>query len=155
MPFLHPLGADGLRRKDSLRPAAEAAQAQPSNSAPPAEARAVEPVAPVDVSGPMPEGPSYAWGPEPDLPEPVSEPVPEIDDGPDAVPTERMPVPACVPVYPTLPQKSRRSKAWLALPCALALGAAIGYLLYRLGLAPSILSWVRSVANQIGRLFQK
>lgn len=155
MPFLHPLGADGLRRKDSLRPAAEAAQAQPSSGPPPAEARAVEPVAPVDVSGPMPEGPSYAWGPEPDLPEPVSEPVPEIDDGPDAVPTERMPVPACVPVYPTLPQKSRRSKAWLALPCALALGAAIGYLLYRLGLAPSILSWVRSVANQIGRLFQK
>ena len=53
MPFLHPLGADGLCRKDSLRPAAEAAQAQPSNSAPPAEARAVEPVAPVDVSGPQ------------------------------------------------------------------------------------------------------
>mgnify|MGYP004553503949 CR=1 FL=1 len=151
MPFLHPLGADGLRRRDPAQTAAE--PAQPVGGTPPAEVRATESA--MDVSGPMPEGPSYAWGPEMDSPEPASEPAPEMDDGPDAVPTERMPVPACVPVYPPLSQKKRHSKAWLALPCALALGAAIGYLLYRLGLAPAILSWVRSVADQIGRLFQK
>ena len=114
MPFLHPMGPDALRRKSGC----EETSKQPQEN-------------PAAMEEPMPQEPSFAWAPQERTDPAYLASLHEEDDWPeegeDAMPTDRMPLPVCVPTLPPLYEKKRKSRAWLAVMAAAPAGFAIGY----------------------------
>lgn len=73
------------------------------------------------------------------------------EEGEDAVPTESMPTPACVPTLPPLSgEKPKRS--WPVALLAVPLGLAVGYAAYRLGWMKLILQGLDQAAQWVQSL---
>lgn len=76
------------------------------------------------------------------------------EDGEDAVPTESMPTPACVPTLPPLTGE-RRKRSWPVALLAVPLGLAVGYAAYRLGWMKLILQALEEAAEWLQSLFAR
>lgn len=74
------------------------------------------------------------------------------EEGEDAVPTESMPTPACVPTLPPL-SGERTKKSWPVALLAVPLGLAVGYAAYRLGWIKLILLALTLAAGWLQSLF--
>lgn len=182
MPFLRPMGPDALRRvpqrAEKPAPRLTPAREEPVNPEPVQETPAPDWSAlPLDTLWPEellsgllgqtdPEAPSTELPPlvEADplwelgtddllagLP-PAEDDWPE--DGEDAVPTESMPTPACVPTLPpVIGEKQKRS--WPTVLLAVLLGLAVGYVAYRLGWMKLILQALEETADWLQSLFAR
>lgn len=76
------------------------------------------------------------------------------EEGEDAVPTESMPAPACVPTLPPL-SGERRKKSWPVALLAVPLGLAVGYAAYRLGWMKLILQGLDQAAQWVQSLLAR
>lgn len=76
------------------------------------------------------------------------------EEGEDAVPTESMPTPACVPTLPPL-HGERRKKSWPVALLAVPLGLAVGYAAYRLGWMKLILQGLDQAAQWVQSLLAR
>lgn len=144
MPYLRPMGPNALQRGSHREE-----EAPPLPPALPAEPPALPQQEP-DMEPPL-------WSVEetldfPSIPETEDEDWPE--EGEDAVPTERMPVPVCVPTLPPLPEK-RRNTGWLIVLAAVLLGGAVGYAAHRLGWTALLKQGLDRVLDEIGELLAR
>lgn len=134
MPFLKPMGAEALQRGPHKAP----------DSLPP-------PAVPVEEEAVLPPQPEPLWEPlTPDVPSaPEDEDWPE--DGEDAVPTEYMPEPVCVPTYPSL-ETDKPQRSWPIVLLGVGLGLAACYAAYRLGWMKLLLQGLEQAAQWLQSL---
>lgn len=131
MPFLKPMGAEALQRGPHKAP-------EPlSPPAVPAAEEAILPPQPEPLWEPLtPEFPSAPEKEDEDWP----------DEGEDAVPTDSMPEPVCVPTYPFL-ETERPQRSWPIVLMGVGLGLAAGYAAYRLGWMKLLLQGLEQAAQ--------
>lgn len=182
MPFLRPMGPDALQRgpQKAEKPAPQLTPAREEpvipepvqeTPAPDWSALPLDTLWPEELLGgllgqtaseaqstelPPAAGLDSLWEPETDnlLADlaPAEDDWPE--DGEDAVPTESMPTPACVPTLPPLTvEKQKRS--WPVALLAIPLGLAVGYAAYRLGWMKLILQALEEAADWLQSLFAR
>ena len=147
-PLLKPMAADALTR----RPPQQASVAARSVAL---RERESDPAAfHLPVLAPRPEKASVPEK-EPDLDTLLSTYVNETDDEDepleDAVPTERMPVPVCVPLYDQ-PQERQRSLWWI-LPILLLIAGATGYAAWKMGYVPQDFLQGLNISQLLGDWF--
>lgn len=142
MPYLKPLRADGLKRRELLIPAAVPMHApRLAWDAEPADAPALAEPDFAPVAQPLPEAAASPLCEAEPADETALDPFVLEDDDEDepmedAVPTDQMPMPVCVPLLPCPMPKPEGRGGWMVLLCILCALAGMGMALGmgRLGL---------------------